>query len=77
MIELAAKPVALVGGGAELGQPLERGAELVLEPVTLSGQLAQLPGVPLQRLVEGGADLVELRARLLMLFPQPGQLLLS
>src|SRR5262249_16446400 len=61
---LRAKPVALLSRGAEVCEPLERGVELLLEPVPLCRKLVSLPGMPFLDLGQPPLVLVERGVRL-------------
>ena len=63
MLELAAQSVALVGGGTELGQPFEGGAELLAERIALGGYLGDFGRPAVLLLGERGLELNELAAQ--------------
>src|SRR5439155_18896410 len=63
LLELGAQPVALGGGGAELGQPLERGAELLPERLALGRHLGDFDRPALLLLDERGLKVIKLAAK--------------
>src|SRR5205807_684068 len=88
LLDLGAQLVALFGGRPYDGEPLKHASELLLKPVALRGELAQLAGVPLLLLGQpalllrgrglglgkGGLQRLELVHRALVLFAQPLEL---